>query len=66
MDSLAGRFLPQASAIDVVLTVLTAVIGLFARRLLARTELPGMAGEQMVQNQPGLLKNSPLPCSLSD
>jgi hypothetical protein len=42
MDSLAGRFLPQASAIGVVLIVLTAVIGLFARRLLARTQLPGM------------------------
>ena len=35
-------FIPQASAIGVVLIVLTAIIGLFARRLLARTELPGM------------------------
>ncbi len=37
-------FIPQASAIGVVLIVLTAIIGLLARRLLARTQLPGMGG----------------------
>jgi iron(III) transport system permease protein len=37
-------FIPQASAIGVVLIGLTAIIGLFARKLLARTQLPGMGG----------------------
>lgn len=37
-------FIPQASAIGVILILITAVIGLGARKLLARTELPGMGG----------------------
>jgi ABC-type Fe3+ transport system permease subunit len=37
-------FIPQASAIGVILILMTAVIGLGARKLLARTQLPGMGG----------------------
>jgi ABC-type Fe3+ transport system permease subunit len=47
-------FIPQASAIGVVLTVLIAIIGLFARRLLARTQLPGMGRRANGSNQPVL------------
>ena len=42
MDHWQDGFIPQASAIGVVLIGLTAIIGLCARRLLARTQLPGM------------------------
>jgi ABC-type Fe3+ transport system permease subunit len=37
-------FIPQASAIGVVLIVLTAVIGLSARKLLAQTQQSGLGG----------------------